>query len=159
VEVGDLQPDFQMSFSNNFTFLKNFRASFLLHWSEGAEGINLSGLLTDSGGNTADFFNDNNEIVSREGATLSYLQDASYLKLREASLFYTVPSSAIDRLTGNAIRGARVGVTGTNLLMFTDYDGYDPEVNATGRNAIGTRVDITPYPTTRKVLFTVQIDI
>jgi TonB-linked SusC/RagA family outer membrane protein len=159
VEVGDLQPDFQMSFNNNFTFLKNFRASFLLHWSEGAEGINLSGFLTDGSGNTADYFDSNNEVVSREGGTLSFLQDASYLKLREASLFYTLPSEAIERFTGNAIRSARLGVTGTNLLMFTDYDGYDPEVNATGRNAIGTRVDITPYPTTRKVLFTVQIDI
>ena len=57
------------------------------------------------------------------------------------------------------VADSKKGVTGTNLLMFTDYKGYDPEVNATGRNAIGTRVDITPYPTTRKVLFTVQIDI
>ena len=159
VEIGDLQPDFQMSFSNNFTFLKNFRASFLLHWSQGAAGINLSTLLTDSGGNTDDYFNSNNEVVSREGGTLTFLEDASYLKLREASLFYTVPAEALERFTGSTLRGARLGVTGTNLLMFTDYSGYDPEVNATGRNALGTRVDITPYPTTRKVLFTVQIDI
>lgn len=159
VNIGDLQPDFQMSFSNNFTFLKNFSASFLLHWSEGAEGINLSTLLTDSGGNTDDYFNSNNEVVSREGATLTFLEDASYLKLREASLFYTIPLEALDRFTGNALRGVRLGVTGTNLLMFTGYSGYDPEVNATGRNALGTRVDITPYPTTRKVLFTVQLDI
>lgn len=159
IELGDLQPDFQMSFSNNFTFLENFRASFLLHWSEGAEGINLSTLLTDTGGNTHDYFNSNNEVVTREGATLTFLEDASYLKLREASLFYTIPSETLDRITGNSLRGARLGVTGTNLLMFTDYSGYDPEVNATGRNALGTRVDITPYPTTRKVLFTVQIDI
>jgi hypothetical protein len=159
VEIGDLQPDFQMSFSNNFTFLKNFRASFLLHWSEGAEGINLSTLLTDGAGNTEDYFNSNNEVVSREGATLTFLDDASYLKLREASLFYTLPLQTLERFTGSTLRGARIGVTGTNLLMFTDYTGYDPEVNATGRNALGTRVDITPYPTTRKVLFTVQIDI
>jgi TonB-linked SusC/RagA family outer membrane protein len=159
VNIGDLQPDFQMSFSNDFTFLKNFRASFLLHWSEGAEGINLSTLLTDSGGNTEDYFNSGDEIVSREGATLTFLEDASYLKLREASLYYTVPSQALNQFTGDAVRGVRFGVTGTNLLMFTDYSGYDPEVNATGRNALGTRVDITPFPTTRKVLFSVKIDI
>jgi hypothetical protein len=148
-----------MSFSNDFTFLKNFRASFLLHWSEGAEGINLSTLLTDSGGNSDDYFNSNDEIVSREGATLTFLEDASYLKLREASLSYTIPTRVLGRITGDAVRGVRLGVTGTNLLMFTDYSGYDPEVNATGRNALGTRVDITPFPTTRKVLFSVKIDI
>lgn len=159
VEIGDLQPDFQMSFSNEFTFFSNFQASFLLHWSQGAEGINLSTLLTDSGGNSPDFFDSNNNRVEREGGTLTFLDDASYLKLREASLFYTVPMNTLNRLGGDFIRRARIGVTGTNLFMSTDYTGYDPEVNATGRNALGTRVDITPYPTTRKVLFTVQLDL
>ncbi|REL38529.1 SusC/RagA family TonB-linked outer membrane protein [Rhodohalobacter sp. SW132] len=158
VEIGDLQPDFQMSFSNEFTFLRNFSASFLIHWSQGAEGINLSELLTDSGGNTPDFFDSNNNRVQREGGTLSYLEDASYVKLREASLYYSLPASVLQRLTGNTVNNARFGITGTNLLMFTDYQGYDPEVNATGRNALGTRVDITPYPSTRKVLFSVQVD-
>ena len=140
--VGDLQPDFQMSFSNDFTFLKNFRASLLVHWSKGGEGINLSQLLTDGAGNTADYFNSNDEVVQREGGTLSFMKDASYVKLR-----------------GNTLSGVRVGVSGTNLLMFTDYNGYDPEVNATGRSALAQRVDITPYPTSRKVLFSVKVDL
>jgi len=159
VEIGDLQPDFQMSFANDFTLFGNFEASFLLHWSEGAEGINLSTLLTDLAGNTPDFFDSNNNVVEREGGTLTFLDDASYLKLREASLFYTLPASTLQRLGGDLVRRVRLGVTGTNLLMSTDYTGYDPEVNATGRNALGTRVDITPYPTTRKVLFTIKLDL
>jgi len=159
VEIGDLQPDFQMSFSNDFTLFGNLEASFLIHWSEGAEGINLSTLLTDIGGNTPDFFDSNNNIVEREGGTLTFLDDASYVKLREASLFYTLPQRTLARVGGDFIRRVRLGVTGTNLLMSTDYTGYDPEVNATGRNALGTRVDITPYPTTRKVLFTIKLDL
>lgn len=159
VEIGDLQPDFQMSFSNDFTLFGNLTASFLFHWSEGAEGINLSTLLTDIGGNSPDFFDSDNNIVEREGGTLTFLDDASYLKLREASLFYTIPVNTLQSVGGDFIRRARLGVTGTNLFMSTDYTGYDPEVNATGRNALGTRVDITPYPTTRKILFTVQIDL
>lgn len=157
--IGDLQPDFQMSFSNDFNFLGNFRASFLIHWSEGAEGINLSQLLTDSGGNSADFFDGNNNVVQREGGTLSFLEDASYVKLREASLFYNVPTETLQRVTGNSVRGVRLGITGTNLLMITDYSGYDPEVNATGRSPLNQRVDITPYPTSRKVLFSVKVDL
>ncbi len=159
VEIGDLQPDFQMSFSNDFTLFGNLEASFLLHWSQGAEGINLSTLLTDSGGNSPDFFDSNNNVVEREGGTLTFLDDASYLKLREASLFYNIPVNTLQNLGGDFIRRARLGITGTNLLMFTNYTGYDPEVNATGRNALGTRVDITPFPSMRKILFTVQIDL
>lgn len=157
--IGDLQPDFQMSFSNDFNFLGNFRASFLVHWAEGSEGINLSQLLTDSGGNSADFFDENNNVVQREGGTLSYLEDSSYIKLREASLFYNVPTSTLQRLAGNTLRGVRLGVTGTNLFMITDYTGYDPEVNATGRDPLNQRVDITPYPTSRKILFSVKVDL
>lgn len=157
--VGNLQPDFQMSFSNDFSFLKNFRASFLLHWSKGAEGISLSQLLTDGAGNTADFFDSNDNIIQREGGTLSFLKDASYVKLREASLYYTVPRASLESFAGNTLKSIRVGVTGTNLLMFTDYPGYDPEVNATGRSALSQRVDISPYPTSRKILFSVKVDL
>lgn len=157
--VGDLQPDFQMSFANDFSFLGNFTANFLLHWSQGGEGINLSQLLTDSGGNSPDFFDENNNIIQREGGTLSFLQDASYVKLREASLYYNVSSDVLTRFAGNTIRGLRVGVTGSNLLMFTDYNGYDPEVNATGRSALNQRVDITPFPNSRKFLFSIKLDL
>lgn len=157
--VGDLQPDFQMSFGNDFSFFKNFRASFLLHWSKGAEGISLSQLLTDGVGNTADFFDSGDNMVQREGGTLSFLKDASYLKLREASLYYTVPKASLESFVGSTLKGVRVGVTGTNLLMFTDYPGYDPEVNATGRSALSQRVDISPYPTARKILFSVKVDL
>ncbi|MEP1151647.1 MAG: SusC/RagA family TonB-linked outer membrane protein [Balneola sp.] len=157
--VGDLQPDFQMSFNNDFNFMKHFQASFLVHWSEGAEGVNLTGLLTDGAGNTEDYFDADNNVVQREGGTLSYLNDASYVKLREASLYYTVPTNALNNISGGALKNIRFGVTGTNLLMFTDYKGYDPEVNATGRNALSQRVDITPYPTSRKILFSVKVDI
>lgn len=157
--IGDLQPDFQMSFSNDFTFLRNFQASFLVHWSEGAEGINLSKLLTDSGGNTHDFFDSNDNIVQREGETLTFLEDASYVKVREASLYYTLASETLERLVGNNLESVRFGVTGTNLLMFTDYSGYDPEVNATGRSPLNQRVDIAPYPTPRKILFSVKVDL
>ncbi len=156
--IGDLQPDFQMSFSNDFTFLNNFQASFLIHWSKGAEGINLSQLLTDSGGNSDDFFDSENNIVDREGGTLAFLKDASYVKVRQASLYYTFTNEALQPVFGDVLGNLRVGVTGTNLLMFTDYNGYDPEVNATGRSALSQRVDITPYPTSRKILFSVKVD-
>lgn len=157
--IGDLQPDFQMSFANDFDFLQGFTASFLLHWSQGAKGINLTQLLYDEVGNTADFFDKDDNIVTREPGTFAFMEDASYLKLREASLFYNVPRTALESFAGSAIKNVRVGVTGNNLLMFTKYSSYDPEVNATGRNALSQRVDISPYPTSRRILFSVKVDL
>ena len=51
---GDAQPDFEMSFGNEFKIYKNFDFSFLWHWKKGGENINLSLFLTDLGGTSPD---------------------------------------------------------------------------------------------------------
>ena len=48
-----------------------------------------------------------------------------------------------------------VGVSGRNLLMFTDYSGYDPEVSQFGNVAIGRAVDVFPFPSSRSFFFKV----
>lgn len=156
---GNYQPDFQMSFSNSFNFLRNFDASFLLHWSEGSELGNLSDLLSDGAGNTHDFYTSGTTRVVRPGGTASFIDDGSYIKLREASLYYTLPSSILNDQLGNTFSKIRVGVSGSNLLLFSDYGGYDPEVSALGRSTIGRQIEITPFPTSRKVLFHIKFEI
>lgn len=159
VVFGNYQPDFQMSFSNSFNFLRNFDASFLLHWSQGSEVGNLSDLLSDGAGNTHDFYTSGTTRVVRPGGTASFIDDGSYIKLREASLYYSLPSSILNDQLGNTFSKIRVGVSGSNLLMFTDYGGYDPEVSALGRSTIGRQIEITPFPTSRKVLFHIKFEI
>lgn len=156
--IGDLQPDFQMSFSNDFDFLKNFTASFLVHWAHGANGVNLTSALDEIGNLPGTFDKDDNIIPGKPGS-FGFIEDASYVKLREVSLFYNVPRASLERFANNSFTNIRVGVTANNLLMFTDYSGYDPEVNATGRDALSQRVDISPYPTSRRVLFSVKVDL
>jgi len=56
-----------------------------------------------------------------------YLQSGSYLRLKTATLSYTLPAKLISRARLDRVR---VYVTGQNLLTFTNYTGWDPEVNA-----------------------------
>lgn len=67
-------------------------------------------------------------LYANNGAQSSsrFLYDASYLRLKTLTLAYNIPSSAISKLK---LTSARVYVTGQNLLTFTDYKGWDPEVN------------------------------
>jgi TonB-linked SusC/RagA family outer membrane protein len=158
-KYGDFQPDFQMSWGNELSYA-NLDFNFLFQWSKGGENIDLYQLLQDSGGNTSDYFVGNtSNIVSRTATgTAAYVQDASYIKLRETSLYYTIPNTTLENFFGNVVKRVRFGVSGTNLLMFTDFRGYDPEVNFQGRNTLIRSVSIAPFPSSRKLLFSVDVD-
>lgn len=71
-----------------------------------------------------------------------FIEDGSYLRLKALTIGYSVPSKALSSLTKGTIGGLRIYVTGQNLLTFTKYTGYDPEVGAyvplSGNNTPGT---------------------
>ena len=52
-------------------------------------------------------------------------------------------------------RSARVSVTGRNLILKTDYFGYDPEVSNYGQQAVVRNIDLGPYPPTRSFFFSI----
>lgn len=167
VKLGDAEPDFQMSFLNHFTFLKNFEFSMLWHWKKGGENINLTNLLSDFGGTTFDYDDDSDgdgviNSTERINAffngdnTSVFIEDAGYLKLREISLYYTFPQTLTSQLYAG-IRNLRIGVAAQNLLLFTDYTGYDPEVSNFGNNGISTGVDVAPFPSSKRFLFSVSL--
>ncbi|TWI85160.1 TonB-linked SusC/RagA family outer membrane protein [Lacibacter cauensis] len=62
--------------------------------------------------------------VAAYGASTYYLMDASYLRLKNVMLSYTVPASVTKRI---ASKGLTVYISGENLLTFTKYEGSDPE--------------------------------
>jgi hypothetical protein len=154
-----------MSFSNEFKIYKNIDFSFLWHWKKGGDNINLSLFLTDLGGTSFDW-NESSDDPNltrgqdrvQNGAPEDYIEDASYLKLREVGLYYTVPVSSIDRLFGNSVSGIKLGVSANNLLMFTDYRSYDPETSVFGTQAVNSSVEVTPFPSSRQVVFHLKMD-
>jgi TonB-linked SusC/RagA family outer membrane protein len=154
-EVGNTQPDFQMSFYNTVNFMKNFDLSFLFHWKKGSENLNLSDLLFDDGG-TNPIIDDRNP-VSQYDPNFNYVQPAGYVRLREVALYYTLPSSAISIFNGT-IQSVKIGASGRNLWTKTDYLGYDPEVSTNGTNALGSGLDVGPYPSNRQIFFHLNVN-
>ncbi len=85
--------------------------------------------------------------------TASYIQDGSFVKLREVTLTYAVPAKFTQRYLGTRFSDVRVNVTGRNLRTWTKYWGADPEVNNFGNNNVGRFVDLAPFPPTKNISF------
>ncbi len=155
--LGNETPDFQLSWNNSLN-LGAFELSFLWDWKEGGDVINLGKLITDLGGTTEDY--DTGAAAKRLSVlgsqTVSYIEDGSYIKLRELSLNFTVPRSSVMSLFNGQVSHLKLGVSGRNLLMKTDYTGYDPEVSQFGNVSIGRSVDTIPFPSSRSMYFNVS---
>lgn len=88
--------------------------------------------------------------------TSSYLvSDASYLRLQNLRLGYTFPSGSIL----NGIRDLKIYFSGRNLLTFTEYDGYDPEVGVVPGNPLNMGIDSIRYPQPRIFTFGMRLGI
>ncbi|SKC50282.1 TonB-linked outer membrane protein, SusC/RagA family [Bacteroidales bacterium WCE2008] len=75
-----------------------------------------------------------------------YVKDGSYLRLKTAQIGYTIPAKLVAK-TG--LSNIRVYVAGENLLTFTKYDGFDPEMASAGYTTLG--VDRGIYPQSRTI--------
>jgi len=165
---GDRQPDFTMTFSNDLNIAKNLDLNFLLHWQSGGSAINLSALLWDIGGTTPGWDDivtatDGSESTrgserlgdwAGNGNTGRYIEETSYVKLREVGLYYTIPGSAFS----DFVKGLKVGASVNNLLLWTNYGSYDPEVSNFGTQSITGNIEVTPFPSSRRLFFHVKLD-
>jgi hypothetical protein len=88
--------------------------------------------------------------------TVLYAEDATFVKLREATLSVDLPASLVRNLWSGA-RYVRASVSGRNLLTFTGYTGFDPEVSNFGAVGIGRNVDVAPFPPSRSFWFSVDV--
>lgn len=142
--VGDPNPQFIGGITNNFSF-GNFDMNFLF------QGVFGNDIYDGGGGFFAangDWFDnstrdqmarwqnpgDNTMIPqARLGecngcqASSRYLSDGSYVRLRTLMIGYSIPNNLISKMK---ISSARFYLVGQNLLTFTNYKGWDPEVNA-----------------------------
>lgn len=94
-----------------------------------------------------------NEPMARPGSTSLYLQDGSFVRLRNVQLSYNLPQTWLSKAK---IKNGRVYVNATNLLTFTGYDGFDPEVanfdaNRQNRNLTQGFVGGSPFPQLRTI--------
>ncbi|HEX8016021.1 MAG TPA: TonB-dependent receptor [Flavobacterium sp.] len=104
----------------------------------------------------ADFNKDatmwNPSSIGRPIASSYAVEDGSFLRLNTVSIGYTIPIDVSKKLIFNKVR---LYVTGNNLYVWTNYSGYDPEVNlATG---LTPNIDYDRYPRTRNYTFGAQL--
>jgi TonB-linked SusC/RagA family outer membrane protein len=87
----------------------------------------------------------NNAFYDR-GNEASALYDASYVKLRQLSIYYTFPEKVAKSL---GTEDLKIGLIGSNLLLFTENPHFDPELNALQERNIVQGVEDFSYPSTR----------
>ncbi len=91
--------------------------------------------------------------VNYAGTTDLWVEDGSYLRLRVATIGYTLPKRFTDKF---GVNNFRVYISAQNPLTFTRYTGFDPEV---GGNNVATRgLDLGRYPISKQYLFGLQLD-
>ena len=165
---GDAEPDFQMGFNNALKY-KNFDLNFLWQWKKGGDNINLTALLTDLNGTSHDYdtidldpdgvLGNGPYRISQLGSSAEvFVEDASYLRLRELGIYYNLPSKYLTNVLGGNIEGIKIGFSGSNLINIFDYNSYDPEVSNFGGNTIFTGVEVTPFPSSKRYLFHVAVN-
>jgi len=87
-----------------------------------------------------------------------FLEDGSYLRLKNVMLGYTVPGTSLESMTKGVIKNFRIYVSAQNILTFTDYSGYDPEVgNRTPNSSLTNGIDFAVYPQPKAYQVGIQV--
>lgn len=86
--------------------------------------------------------------------TTRFIRDGSFLRFKNVIFGYTLPKSLTDRVS---LRSARVYMQAQNLLTFTNYPGFDPEVNFAGTSNTTLGVDFYTFPQPRTITFGLNI--
>ena len=166
--IGNYLPDFTYGLNNRFEY-DNFEFSFLLQGVEGNEVLNLTRRHMGNGEANYNSYSEWNNRwrsesqpgngliprANRSGGNSNnrpsdyQVEDASYLRLRNVTLAYNFPETAL----GDKINNLRVYLSGTNLFTKTDYLGFNPEVNNQEDNTNVQGEDYGAYPLSSVITF------
>jgi outer membrane receptor protein involved in Fe transport len=151
--IGDPNPDYLASLINEVTVAGNLSFRLQFDAVQGFDVFNFTRRVgeRDLYGGLAGYERElRGDVPKGTSAVLfgifeEYIEDGSYVKLREASVSYTLTPKFLG------LQNIRASLTGRNLLVFTDYSGYDPEVNAAGQSTVVRNFDFVEVPIPRTV--------
>lgn len=164
--IGNSNPVHFGGINNTFSY-KNFDLSVFLQWSYGndlynAAKVRLNGVqpwmnisqdyfennwTPQNPSNTAPAYRQ----LDQQIASSYYVEDGSYLRLRTVSLGYRLPKNLTEKL---GFKSLRFNLIGNNLITWTNYSGWDPEVNF--NNPLLSGLDRIGYPRARN--FTLSLN-
>jgi TonB-linked SusC/RagA family outer membrane protein len=167
--IGSAQPDFVFGLTNNLSY-KRFDLNIFFQGSVGndiynATRVDLEGMFDSKNQSTAVLNrwtpeNTNTDMpragnINNVRNSTRFVEDGSYLRLKAVTLSYNFSP---DFLQKAGINKLSLYTTGQNLLTFTNYSGFDPEVNAFGRSAVELGVDYGTYPQARTITFGINVE-
>jgi TonB-dependent SusC/RagA subfamily outer membrane receptor len=145
--IGDPNPNWMGSFLNEFTLFRKLHVRALLDGVFGNDIMNLSTRAQNAGiaSNSKTYerellpYGDPRKLppgfnARTQGIFEYWIEDGTYIKLRELSASYTLTHPVVRRVFRD---GVELTASGRNLVVWTDYSGYDPEINLFGTNAGG----------------------
>lgn len=177
--VGTATPDFTGGFGNDFSY-KNFSLTAFINFVSGNKVYNGNRELFDADGAYPQYnsmslkdgwnrWEKEGDIATHPKAVANgnrssnkpssrYLEDGSYIRLRNVTLAYNLPEKINQKLK---VSNVRLFVSGDNLVTLTKFSGRDPEVSTLndpdGNNGPSNGVSGTKYPISKKILFGVNV--
>jgi hypothetical protein len=168
VRIGDANPDFNASFNSTFNY-KRFAVSTLVDWTYGGNLYN--------GTRQWPFFDNRDRVYDQRSkpqeerkpqtyynffynglnAIDYFVETASYAKLKELAVHYTLSNDQLSKIGLGRLSELRLGVIGRNLLTITKYSGYDPEVTGLQGDPFQVRIDWFQYPQFRTFTGLIEI--
>ncbi len=176
--LGDPFPDFTYGMTNRFSY-KNVDFSFTLQGVQGFEVLNLArryygnyagsyNVLSstangwkseaDPGDGTSPMIDRNFNAYAGSNVvnnvTSAFVEDGSFLRIRNITLGYTFPAKILERVK---VSNARLNFTVQNAYTFTKYEGFNPEVSAQGGSPLVPGVDAGGYPLARTYMLGLNV--
>jgi TonB-linked SusC/RagA family outer membrane protein len=144
---------------------KNFDASLFFQGVQGNKVYNATRVITEG---MVRFFNAGTQVLNAWTPTNTntnipraisadpnknarpstrFLEDGSFMRLKNVMIGYTVPAGFLGTSTKGTVKSLRIYVSAQNILTFTKYTGYDPEVgNRTPGSSLTNGIDFAVYP-------------
>ncbi|MFC5282938.1 SusC/RagA family TonB-linked outer membrane protein [Pedobacter alpinus] len=168
--IGKAQPDFIYGLTNNFSY-KGLNLNIFLQGVQGVEVLNLnryeieSGLINTNklqsvtnrwtGPGTSNTIPKANSVLRRStGVTSDVVEDGSFLRIKTVSLAYKIP---VLKSMAKTVKSSSIYVTAQNLYTFTNYSGFDPEVNSFGGSNLSLNTDYNAYPNVRTFMVGLKV--
>jgi TonB-linked SusC/RagA family outer membrane protein len=145
--LGNPMPKFIYGINGTLSY-KNFDLNVVMNGVSGLKIVNTTRFFTlnaSTGGNATtgilDRWRKPGDVAAlpRAGQNVTaagnlrpsdfFVEDGSFLRVRNVTVGYTVPYQKVTQITGNVLNGIRIYIAAENLFTFTKYKGYDPEVS------------------------------
>ncbi|GAB3547391.1 SusC/RagA family TonB-linked outer membrane protein [Spirosoma fluminis] len=167
--IGRAQPKFIGGFNNTFSY-KGLELTVFFQGVYGNEILNANRFeleyLNGTNNQDRDMLNrwtptNTNTDIPRASTTrpanrisTRQIEDGSYLRLKNIQLAYNLPALVLKTLK---IQSLRVYATAQNFATWTNYSGYDPEVNRFGQDSRSQGFDYASYPAAKTLMFGLNV--